>query len=626
VSGPKSHTELCRHTTAGVLAVLLLVLLGCKTTVSDRIVTRSARGQVVSDDDEAHYATVARNVSRTMQVSPPIALGTEIGTSPRTIRQRMEDQPWPLALIEAVQIAVRNNPVVRQNAQFLSPSSTLLRAPDQAASVYDTAIAQTSVLFGSRGPDAAWSDFMPTWTSSLTFGRDMTVPNNTLLAGGLPLGSTLSADTAQFRARLDQPLMTGGTFSLVHNWDYTQNNSAVQLFPSAYSGELGAEFRQPLWAGAGVGFTEVAGPVSTRSPVQNGVFQGVRIAHLNHRIAAVDLELQIRNLVRDVGEQYWQLFQAFRDHEAEVAVRDAALEVWQQVRANEAALGGAIVAQAEQTYLDARSRAENALSSIYESEVRLRWLMGLPIADGRLLTPNALPMTGETSPDWTATVAEALQSRTELHRQKLNIESLDLQLQAARNLANPRLDFVGGYRLNGFGDMLYNQNTSDGITNQGYSSAYSSLFEGKHPGWDLGLTFSMPIGFRGEYAQIRNVELRLAKARVALQAQEHQITYEVGESLQQLAKWWTLLNTNEERQQVAQRQVAALEAEYRAGQGDRQTIDLLLRARQTLAQAQTEYYRAIAAYNVALWNLDFRKGTILASNMLQFESVVASRD
>lgn len=617
---------------AGVALRLLLAVTtacsgGCSTVVSDRKIAHSTGRSrtVVSDEDEDHYRTKAAAVSQEIVSEPPILTAPPLEMAPRTIRDRGNDEPWNIALIEAVHIAIRNNPVIRSNAQFLSTGNPLLDNPDPNPSVFDVALQQTGILFGSRGEEAALADFMPQVTGSLQVGRDMDVQNNFFLGGGLLPGSTLVTDNGAFDFRVDQQLITGGTFSILHNWDYQQSNQPGLLFPSTYTGALGAELRQPLLAGAGQEYTEIAGPIALRNNIQSGVAQGIRIAQINEKIACVDFELAIKTLALEVGEIYWQLFQAFREYEAFVAVRDAAHDVWQQVKANEDALGGAVVAQAEQTYLESRSRAEGSLGTIYETETRLRRLMGLPVADGRLLRPNAIPQSMDMSPNWDSILADAYCYRTELQRQKLNIQSIDWQLRAARSLLQPRLDFVGGYQLNGFGDDLIASHQDDGITQRGYNSAYGALFRGSQQAWNMGLSFSMPVGFRAEQAQVRNLELRLAKARSALVTQEGEVRYELSNAMQNLARWYTLMQTNEERVQSVQRQVNALQAEYQAGRGDRSTIDLLLRARSALAAAQSEYFRSIASYNTALWDLDYRRGTILLNNAVQFESVIAQR-
>ena len=54
--------------------------------------------------------------------------------------------------------------------------------------------------------------------------------------------------------------------SLVHAWNYVPNSLPAQAFNSRYAGYLRGELRQPLWAGRGRDFTEVAGPISSINP------------------------------------------------------------------------------------------------------------------------------------------------------------------------------------------------------------------------------------------------------------------------------------------------------------------------------------------------------------------------
>ncbi len=586
------------------LWMLALGLCGCASTV-------------VRDDSLAEVrparATLQRDVLRaSQQTAETVAVETNTDTlatdlfAPATLRTLEVATPWPLPYQEAVALALRNNPILRQNAQFLAP----LGDPQQAPSVFDPELQYSETQFGQRGEQAALADFDPRLTLGLGFGRELVVQNNQFLGGGLLPGSTLVSDADSFDARLEQPLWTGGTFAITHNWDYGQTNQPNLLFPSAYSGNLGVELRQPLLAGAGTEFAEIAGPASNRA--RGGpLTQGIRIAQINQRISAVDFDLAVRLLVRDVSQVYWQLFATQAIYAAEIAVRDAAERIWRETNANRDALGGALVAQAEQTWLEAQSRSEAALAEIYETETRLRRLLGLPAADGRRLQPNALPQDAPPQVEWRTAFHEALQLRPERHRQKLVLASLEFQRTAAESLTKPQLEFVGGYRLNGFGDKLLARNRDDGVTDDASRSAYGTLFDGQQTGWNVGLQFTLPIGLRTEQAQLRNAELRLVKARAALASQEQELGHEVSVAIQQLDRWYQLFRTNAARQAATERQTRALEAEYQAGRADRTTVDLLLRARQSQAQATIEHVRSLANYNAARIELDYRTGRLL---------------
>jgi hypothetical protein len=201
--------------------------------------------------------------------------------------------------------------------------------------------------------------------------------------------------------------------------------------------------------------------------------------------------------------------------------------------------------------------------------------------------------------------------RSSIRRQKWQIKSLELQLAAAENLIKPRLDFVSGYQVNGFGNDLLAYNADDGVTDQNLNSAYSTLTRGDQTSWDLGLEFTLPIGLRHALANKRNAELRLTKARAVLASQEQEISHELSNSFQLIDWWYQLALTNFHRKSAAEMKLQVLLEEYNAG---RAPVDLLLRSRAELAQAETGYYSALVKYNQALTDLRVRKGTLLEDN------------
>ncbi len=544
-----------------------------------------------------------------------------LNSSTRGLRAPRPEEVWSLGLYDAVQMGLRNNAIIRQNAQFQSPGNPLLSNPDQVPSIFDVAIQDNGVLFGNRGVPAALSDYDPRVSASANIGRDEQVQNNRFLAGGLDPGSVLTTDSGAFDIRLDQPLMSGGTISLVHNWDYNSNNSNQRLFTSAYSGQLGLEFRQPLWAGAGPEVNAIAGHNSQRTRGVSGVNQGVVIAQINTKISQIDFERQVIELVRDIGQQYWDLYAAYQDYESEVAVRDRARQTFEEVRSKFTrglpGGGAADEAQAEELALDSEGRVESTLSNMYAIEGRLRRLLGLPAEDERVLRPSDQPMDALPSIDRVALLQAAYVNRLDLRRQKSQIESLTLQSEAARNLANPRLDFVANSHMNGFGDDLYNRQTNDGTTIYGYNSAYSTLMRGQQIGWSMGVEFSVPLYLRAERAQIRQIDLKLMKARKALEQQEVEIGHELHASLQALERWKTQMDIQTRRLEASKRRVMAASADYEAG---RTSLDLLLRSQQSLAIAETAKHRALAEHSKALLDLRYRAGDLLESHSIQVSS------
>jgi len=602
------------------LTYLLCLTLAGQTTFSGCF-PKERKLTYFGDAHLQYYKDVATEIAYPV-INEPTPETVAFSEPPRTLRDRIEtDEIWDMTLAEALHLALANNEIIRihdfgtQLGAYPLAGSQIMANPEGAPSIYDPAIQETGVLFGNRGVEAALAAFDTQFTSSMVWGRSEQIQNNLFFGGGLNPGSTLYAETANFNAALTKPLANGATFSLSHGVNYQLNNVPSNLFGSAYTNNVRADFRQPLWQGAGVEFTRIAGPIGQTFQGISGVNQGVTIARINGDITVAEFEQNTLNMVFDTERVYWDLYFAYRQYDAAVANRNSALRTWREVKAkfDIGARGGGAAdeAQARETYFQRRADAEAALNNVEKLEVALRRMCGLPVSDGRIIRPIDEPVTAELVPDWYSSIAEALTRNVRLRQQRWRIKSLDLQLTAAHSLTNPRFDLVASYQVNGFGDKLLAYNDDDGITTQGLNSAYGTLVQGDQTGWTSGFEFSMPIGFRSAHTQVRNLELRLARARQVLAAQEEELSYELARAFQDLALHHTQAKTNFNRRRAAERQVQAFEAEYRAGT---QTLDRYLAAQARLAEADTAYYSSLVEYTKTIAFINQRKGTLLEMN------------
>jgi outer membrane protein TolC len=549
---------------------------------------------------------------------------------PRRIRHMNKDEIQDLSLEESLRTALMNAEIIRDSGQFLNPGNRLLSNPDFAPSIYDVAIQETNTLFGQGGTAAALAEFDATFTTNMTWGAsEQPAESNSI---GVNAGDGQRDEFGDFRSEIAKIFGDGGQLTLEHNWIYTevaQGRAGARPFNSQFSSRptanqegglptVGIEYRRPLLQGAGTEYTRIAGPIARRPTLQSTptVNQGVVIARIRTDIAIAEFEGAVAQLLRDTEDNYWELYLSYRTYDTEAVATQSALETWREVRVSfeEGRVGAADEAQARDNYFESRARREDALARLLNSEVRLRRLMGLPVNDGFIMRPTDDPITTEIKPDWNITLAEALTNRPEIRRQKWNIKSLELQLTAAEMLVRPRLDLVVRYQFNGFGDKLAGGG-GDPIDpangNNRFRSAYGTLFNGEFQGWGLGFEFSMPIGFRSASAQMQNIEHRIGKNRAVLAQQEQEISYEIAAIFQQLDQSYQTAKTNFNRRRAAERRLEAFTADYDAG---RSTLDLVLRAQISLAQAEVAYYSSLIGYNRALNDLRFRKGTLLIDN------------
>lgn len=563
---------------------------------------------IVENQFVVHYNRIAENMAASDPLLQPHVPPPSMGPGRRLTPPTLEDR-WPISLAEAVRMGVENNSVIRQNAQFMSPSNPLMQGPDSVPSVFDPGIQNAGVLFGSRGVDAALSDFDPRLTSSLKWNRSENAQNSLLLP---PPGNVLTSEGAQYQSRFDQQLLSGGVFGVYNTWNYALTNQPAQLFASTYTGQLGFDFRQPLWAGSGREFTAIAGPLDQRARGFSYVNQGIVIAHINKRLSEIDLQENLQNLVREIGDLYWDLYQNYQDYDSETRASKIAKELWDRAQGRTNIDPGIEEAQAEDAYYESKAREELALSNLFMTEARLRRLIGLSLDDPRMIFPSDEPREDEVSLSRATCLYEALVNRIELSRQKLNVQSLELQLIAARKLVAPKLDFVAGYGLNGFGDKLIARNTSDSQnTNQGFNSATAAMFSGKETSWDFGFQYQLPLWLRQEKAQVRQLELRIAKGRAALAMQEDEIAHELNTVLMTIQRSHSMSKLTRRRLKAARRRVIAAESDYEAGN---KSNDVALRAISSLTLAQAAYSKSISEYNKSLRDLLFRTGRILPAD------------
>jgi hypothetical protein len=142
----------------------------------------------------------------------------------------------------------------------------------------------------------------------------------------------------------------------------------------------------------------------------------------------------------------------------------------------------------------------------------------------------------------------------------------------------------------------------------GAQSAYSNLFTAEHQEWQVGLEFSMPLGFREGNVAVRNAELRLSQARTVLREGERTVISGLSEAVSEVDRSYALLQTDIYRTKAAKDQLAALEAVYQAKQeGFFEVLD----AQRRLSEAISHYYQSRVQYALAIRNVHYQKGSLL---------------
>jgi hypothetical protein len=533
-----------------------------------------------------------------------------------------------LSMEEAIRIGLENSKIIRELG------GTLLENPDAIFSVYDPAIIYTDPLFGEA---AALSAFDATVSSQIFFDKNDREFNNQFLG----TNGLVKQDLGNFQLGVTKRAATGGLFSVRSVSDYDYNNSIGNRYgnpSSSWQTYVEGELRQPLLRGGRLMVNRIAGPAA-----QVGEYNGILLAKNRTDISVSNFKISVRDFVGDIENAYWDLYFAYRDLEAKKMARDNALESWRRIIALGGKAGGEAdkEGQAREQYFRFEAAVQDAIygrtgeggtrtrngslpgtfrpiTGVKVAERRLRFLLGIPINDGQTIRPSDEPAVVPVTYDRDACIAIACENRSELKRQLKKIRAAKLQMIAAKNALLPQLDIIGRYRFRGFGqDLIGDSFIDDG--GGGFvdptNSAWSNLANGDFQEWQVGMELAIPLGFRKEYAAVRNIRNLLMREQKILDEQKRQIATDLSNALDNLERAYKFHTLQYNRLIAALKQ---LDAVTLTNEQKKAPLYLVLEAQRRVLDAQTQLYRAKVEYAIAHRNVEFEKGTLLEALNVNF--------
>jgi outer membrane protein TolC len=550
----------------------------------------------MTEVDYVYYNAVSADYDRA-EYEPELSAIT--ADKPRTVRTPDEKETWELSLEESKRIALENN---KQIALLRYQPGIQGTQIEQALSEFDTTFelgggwsrqdrqVSTNIQTFGTGRTAVQQDLFGSQVGQGGFGISSTAGasnpegiNDSL--GAVPTRSGLGSIPGGNVLGLSKRNAAGGLTSIGYSLDYTKTDPVSQFVSvnPAWRSQVNLSVEQPLLQGAGVEYN--------RGPLL--------IARANYDWSIRQFDVNVRTLLRDVENAYWQLYFTYQDlYSREVGMRQA-LATWQKEK-NKLDVGTAAkpdVAQAREQFEFFRAARTQALSRVLSAERSLRELMGLPPDDNRKIIPKDEPTIAEYEPNWDAGVLEAMDGRPELSAQRLAMRAAEIEVARQKNGLLPDLTLFGNYAISGL-DNQYDQSI-DRLTDNSFTD------------WTLAIRYRRQIGERSANAAVRRAEMSLTRERAELRNLEHTILHDLHEAYQNLVTSYDLIQIQKDRRQAAAEQLQAREEFYRQG---RYTIDILLQAQTTFADALRDESQAIAQYNQALAQWQFAKGTTLTND------------
>jgi outer membrane protein TolC len=557
---------------------------------------------------------------------------------PRTTNDPEAAEVWPMTLQQAIRIGLDNSEVVRTIAfgaqgipiggfepTPLTPSGA--GAGGGVASslgagvldtVYDPAIIETGIA-------QALSVFDTAFTTSILWGDNVQPFNNGVQGGSLSLTGTKFPivsvnDSLTYQIGLSKRTETGALLGVVHNINWSYQNSSFLVWPSAYTTNIQLTLTQPLLGSAPLP-GQAAGPLVGLEANRAGIVVG----RLNADASVWRFKAQIMALCRSVEQQYWNLAQSHVQlwaSDRAVSFAESSLKREQ----NFLLLGRGTVgdlAEAAQQLEEFNLDLVTKTSDVLTTERQLRNILGLPPADNRRIVPVTPPTEARLEPDWEVSLAQMLNFQPDIVQQQIFVRVAELQLLVARNQLLPQLSLNALYQLNGLGQQLDSAEAvmtgatlkalNPVIANQQRAAGLAS-----NPGlynnfvtWQVGFTFQMPLGMRSPLAFTRQQQYVLLRARAYLQQIVHQTTHSLARFFLEVdANYKQFKSASRLRAAAAQRliQQQALYEEGRIGF----TVDRYLDAVRRYASAVAQEAQYKTTYNISIVALEEAKGTLLA--------------
>jgi outer membrane protein TolC len=548
---------------------------------------------------------------------------------PRTTSNPEADEIWEMTLQDAIKIGLDNSEVVRVIALGaqgipiggfeptpLNTGAGGALGTGTLATVYDPAIQETQIA-------QALANFDANFSTTLFWNKNVAPFNNAITAGTFLVGArypvTFDQETMNMASTLAKRGATGTLYSVVHNVVWNYSNSPTNVFPSAYTVNTQFQLTQPLLGSAPTPNFNAnptpAGLEANRAPIV--------IARLNADVAVWRFKAEVMAHVRSVEQQYWALAQAQVQHWASETAVDLGEQILKRELAKLAVGVGAApnVAEAQEQLERFRLDLVDKTANLITTERQLRNILGLPPADTRRIVPVTAPTDARIEPDFEACLRQMVTFQPDIVQNQLLTRVAELQLLSSRNQLLPVLNLNALYQLNGLGHHL---DQAESVMTGRTITAINPLLQSQQraaglnpvPGryndfntWQVGMTFQMPLGYRGPLANVRQAQYTLLRQRAFLQQVVHQTTHSLYRFFIEVDSNYKLFKTATNLKKAALVRLEAQRAYYENGSI---TIDRYLEALRNWSNAVAQEADFRTRYNTAIAALEEAKGTLLA--------------
>lgn len=412
---------------------------------------------------------------------------------------------------------------------------------------------------------------------------------NIFVGGLLPWGTTYQAGWTN--RRNDSPSV--GT-ELIPGY--------IEINPT-YSSSLSASIVQPLLRD----FGKLA---NTRLIVQS------RIARDQ---AAWSFVSAVQTTIQTVENAYWDLLYANENLKAKTEALERAKDLNRitKIKIDVGALAPIEIVQTEVTIAQREQEIIVAEGLIGDAQDRLKRILNVKgkVEWDRPIVPADKPVMETREFDVEAGIQRALELRPEVKQAVVDIESKKVSLAYNRNQLRPRLDLSAGYGLSGVGYNKTLEGPEGGYVSRDYMDALYQIRDADYPGWNVGLSFSVPILNRTAKGNVAVAATDLELSRTSLTILKQNLQLEVRAAARAVDTAKRSVVAAKKSRELAERNLDAEKKKYENGMTTSfqvsQIQNDLTAARTGELQAILGYTRSVVAWHRAVGDLLEVKGVDL---------------
>lgn len=406
-----------------------------------------------------------------------------------------------------------------------------------------------------------------------------------------PSSSELESNNSEVRtieSGIRKMLSTGMQVQVSYALNRSQTDLVFQTLNPTYFNSFIVQFQQPLLRGFGLDYNRAE----------------IELTKLDREMSLQKLRRDVREILFNVEQAYWQLLQARRvigavsqllsDLEIIYNDLDKRLQAGYDVYRVQLSFIQSRIERHEAEFVTLTKRvrdAEDALKRLMnDPELDLSKDVGIIPVDVPLIEPLILDQIGE--------IAAGLANREELHEAKLAIEKAQIGVGVAKNQALPKLDVLFRYVVDGLGSNA--------------DRAFSQLSENDFHEYVVGLQFEWPIGNRGPEAKLRQARLQQAQAIAAHRDLIENVILEIRQAIRVIESEYEQVGPSYRWVTSSEEWADATKA--RQERRDAPNLQIELDSYESLSMGRRQLLDTLVRYNVALSNLERQKGTLLEYN------------